>query len=94
VKRNDVSVTLGTQTSVDRLPEFVLQVDKYSRVAHPEIEGFSGRTRIERVFQSHGDMPTPFFPPKWGINDKIIASGVTSPALLLARPFGQSRMFL
>jgi alpha-glutamyl/putrescinyl thymine pyrophosphorylase clade 1 len=49
------------------------EVDKYSRVAHPEIEGISGRTRIKQVFHPKGDMPAPFFPPKWGINDKIEA---------------------
>lgn len=49
------------------------EVDKYSRVAHPEIEGISGRTRIKQVFHAKGDMPAPFFPPKWGINDKIEA---------------------
>ncbi len=52
------------------------EVDKYSRVAHPEIEGISGRTRIKQVFRPRGDMPVPFFPPKWGINDKIAASRV------------------
>ncbi len=51
------------------------EVDKYSRVAHPEIEGISGRTRIKQAFHPKGDMPTPFFPPKWGINDKIKISG-------------------
>jgi alpha-glutamyl/putrescinyl thymine pyrophosphorylase clade 1 len=49
------------------------EVDKYSRVAHPEIEGISGRTRIKQLFRPRGDMPPPFFPPKWGINDSIIA---------------------
>ncbi len=54
------------------------EVDKYSRVAHPEIEGISGRTRIKQVFRPRGDMPIPFFPPKWGINDKIVASGIAA----------------
>ena len=54
------------------------EVDKYSRVAHPEIEGISGRTRIKQVFRPRGDMPIPFFPPKWGINDRIVASGIAA----------------
>ena len=54
------------------------EVDKYSRVAHPEIEGISGRTRIKQVFRPRGDMPIPFFPPKWGINDKITASDIAA----------------
>jgi len=49
------------------------EVDKYSRVAHPEIKGISGRTRIKQSFRPKGDMPAPFFPPKWGINSKIEA---------------------
>ncbi|MHB8901490.1 MAG: nucleotide kinase domain-containing protein [Thermoguttaceae bacterium] len=47
------------------------EVDKYARVAHPEITGKSKRTRIKRRFKPN---PTPieyWFPPKWGINEKI-----------------------
>jgi hypothetical protein len=43
------------------------EVDKYARVAHPEIVGYSGRTRIKQKFRA---IPTPipaWFPPKWGI---------------------------
>jgi hypothetical protein len=47
------------------------EVDKYSRVAHPEIDGLSGRTRIKQAFHPKGDMPVPFFPPKWGLNNKV-----------------------
>lgn len=51
------------------------EVDKYSRVAHPEIEGISGRTRIKQAFHPKADIPTPFFPPKWGINHRIEVCG-------------------
>lgn len=45
------------------------EVDKYSRVAHPEIEGISGRKRIKQKFQPSSLKPIDyFFPPKWGIN--------------------------
>lgn len=47
------------------------EVDKYARVAHPDIAGISGRTRIKQKFKPTGPLPTPFYPPKWGINDKI-----------------------
>ena len=56
------------------------EVDKYARVAHPEIAGLSGRTRIKQVFEPN---PTPIqyvYPSKWGINEKVAASmprGVT-----------------
>lgn len=47
------------------------EVDKYSRLAHPEILGISGRTRIKQKYVSTGPLQTPWFPPKWNINTKI-----------------------
>jgi alpha-glutamyl/putrescinyl thymine pyrophosphorylase clade 1 len=48
------------------------EVDKYSRVAHPEIVGFSHRTRIKQKYSVHDSEPIDFFfPPKWGINNFI-----------------------
>lgn len=46
--------------------------DKYARVAHPDISGFSGRTRIKQKY-SPTSLPQekPWFPPKWDLNDKI-----------------------
>jgi hypothetical protein len=43
------------------------EVDKYSRIAHPEIEGISGRTRIKQQFRPKGPIEKPFFPPKWNL---------------------------
>ena len=50
------------------------EVDKYARVVHPEIAGISGRTRIKQKFTPTGSLTPPWFPPKWGINEKIGAS--------------------
>ncbi len=47
------------------------EVDKYARVAHPEVEGRTGRTRIKQRFRAHAEQLTPWYPPKWGINEKI-----------------------
>jgi len=48
------------------------EVDKYARVAHPEIAGISGRTRIKQQYRRASElMPTPWFPPKWGITDEV-----------------------
>ena len=44
------------------------EVDKYARVAHPEISGYSGRTRIKQRFSPVDNGVTAWFPPKWGIN--------------------------
>jgi hypothetical protein len=49
------------------------EVDKYARVAHPTIKGISGRTRIKQLFQPQEEQTTYWYPPKWGINDKIPA---------------------
>lgn len=47
------------------------EVDKYARVAHPEISGHSGRTRIKQRYSAKAPLPKPWFPPKWGINERI-----------------------
>lgn len=47
------------------------EVDKYARVRHPYIKGNSTRVKIKQVFKVN---PTPiclWFPPKWGINQRI-----------------------
>lgn len=45
------------------------EVDKYARVAHPEIAGHSGRTRIKQLYRPASEsVPPAWFPPKWGIN--------------------------
>lgn len=49
------------------------EVDKYSRVAHPEIVGYSHRTRIKQKYSNQKKEEIEFyFPPKWGLNNLII----------------------
>lgn len=50
------------------------EVDKYARVAHPEVTGISGRTRIKQKFSPTGALDAPWYPPKWGINERILES--------------------
>ncbi|MBY0561004.1 nucleotide kinase domain-containing protein [Hyphomicrobium sp.] len=47
------------------------EVDKYARVAHPEITGLTGRTRIKQKFSPISKPINFWFPPKWGINDAV-----------------------
>lgn len=47
------------------------EVSKYTRVSHPHVPGKSGRTKIKQKFSARGALPAPFFPPKWGINQRI-----------------------
>ncbi|WP_437665616.1 nucleotide kinase domain-containing protein [Sorangium sp. So ce1182] len=50
------------------------EVDKYARVAHPEIVGISGRTKIKQIFDPNPSPIHYWYPPKWGINDKAEAT--------------------
>lgn len=53
------------------------EVDKYARIAHPNVRGISGRTRIKQTFQPRMEPIDFWYPPKWGINDKIAESQVS-----------------
>lgn len=52
------------------------EVDKYARVAHPNIAGRTGRTRIKQRFEPTFKPIELFYPPKWVLNEKI-RSGAT-----------------
>ncbi len=60
------------------------EVDKYARVVHPEVAGYSGRTRIKQKFAPDLSPMQPWFPPKWSINEQIprIAQPTKGPSLL------------
>ncbi len=47
------------------------EVDKYSRIAHPDIAGLTGRTRIKHKYKSTPSPIDYFYPPKWGINGAV-----------------------
>ena len=47
------------------------EVDKYARVAHPQIAGKTGRVRIKQKFVPTLEPIELFYPPKWKLNDKI-----------------------
>jgi hypothetical protein len=51
------------------------EVDKYARVAHPDVPGISGRTRIKQLFQPVAKPVPAWFPPKWGLGDVTPSSG-------------------
>jgi len=60
------------------------EVDKYARVVHPDVAGFSGRTRIKQKFTANPLALAPWFPPKWGLNERIPQphQPATGPSLL------------
>ncbi len=75
------------------------EVDKYSRVAHPDISGISGRTKIKQKFTPTGPMEFPWYPPKWRLNNKIsedslAGHGVAIKELPEDEEFRQTKMIL
>ena len=47
------------------------EVDKYARVMHPDVEGYSGRTRIKQKFRPVAAAVSAWFPPKWRLNPSM-----------------------
>ncbi|WP_027067138.1 nucleotide kinase domain-containing protein [Maribacter sp. Hel_I_7] len=47
------------------------EVDKYARVAHPNVSGISGRSRIKQKFRPKTNKIDYWYPPKWDINQNI-----------------------
>jgi len=43
------------------------EIDKYSRVAHPEFMGWSGRSRIKRRYRPRAEGLEILLPAKWGL---------------------------
>lgn len=61
------------------------EISKYARVAHADLPGVAGRTRIKQAYrpgQRPAPVPPPHFPPKWGLSvpdgDGQLALAVTS----------------
>jgi hypothetical protein len=55
------------------------ELDKYARVAFPSLT--SNRRRIKATFRPTGALPKPFYPPKWGLNDRLPRMGASIAAL-------------
>jgi hypothetical protein len=61
------------------------EVDKYARAAHPEFVGRTRRTRIKQRFRPCSEPLTAWYPPKWGLNERVerwLASPGLAPANL------------
>jgi len=59
----------GRQLQLIDCQNLFCEVDKYARVAHPDIPGISGRSRIKQLFQPLAEPVPAWFPPKWGLGD-------------------------
>lgn len=60
------------------------EVAKYARVVHPEVTPMGGRFRIKQTFRASGELLEPWFPPKWGINERVAVS--TLPEQFVGTP--------
>ncbi|WP_020182642.1 nucleotide kinase domain-containing protein [Methylotenera sp. 1P/1] len=58
----------GRKLQLIDIQNLFCEVDKYSRVMHPEIAGISGRMRIKQKFKEKCDPIQFFYPPKWNLN--------------------------
>jgi hypothetical protein len=47
---------------------------KYARVAHPDFTRPGGRSRIKQQFQPRVGIRDPWFPPHWGLNERVADS--------------------
>lgn len=47
------------------------EVDKYARINHPEVAGITGRTRIKQKYRVNLKPIPLWYPPKWGLNERI-----------------------
>ncbi|WP_245768672.1 nucleotide kinase domain-containing protein [Stigmatella aurantiaca] len=47
------------------------EVDKYARLAHPDVQGISGRTRIKQHYRYDAEPINYWFPRKWGLNEEV-----------------------
>ncbi|MDX8527747.1 putative DNA base hypermodification protein [Mesorhizobium sp. MSK_1335] len=51
------------------------EISKYARVAHPDVAGLTGRTRIKQIYRpSTEPLPSPVFPPRWNLKADMPAS--------------------
>lgn len=64
------------------------EVAKYARLAHPEIRGVSKRTRIKQLFRPDPEPIEYWYPPKWGLNERVQAAGERAGPLAGNRPAG------
>lgn len=61
----------GRQLQLIDCQNLFCEVGKYARQRHPAVKGVSGRTRIKQKFRPSNAPIDYWFPPKWGINDRI-----------------------
>ena len=79
--RDRLRGSLGTAAAAHRLPEPLLRGRQVRpRRASRTCSGVGGRSRIKQRFQAVADPVDVWFPPKWGLNERLPSQPVTQPA--------------
>ena len=61
----------GRELQLIDVQNLFCEVDKYARVAYPQFTGIDGRHRIKQRFQPAAAVLPLWYPPKWGVNDRL-----------------------
>ena len=68
------------------------EISKYTRVSHPHVSGLNGRTQIKQKYRARSEALRLFYPPHWGMNDRIPsnvrAAPCTPPQRITGNPHG------
>lgn len=62
------------------------ETDKYCRVAFPDVE-MSGKSKIKTNFKVTAKPDAPFYPPKWGLNERVSVLPEVEPVRDSSTPF-------
>ena len=65
----------GRQLQLVDCQNVFCEVDKYARLAHPDIMSKDGRKRIKQRYRPSMAPMQLWFPPKWGLNERIPQAG-------------------
>lgn len=61
----------GRQLQLIDCQNLFCEIDKYSRVAFPNVKSKQARTRIKQKYKCNSSKIDFYFPPKWNINDNL-----------------------
>lgn len=67
----DFKTLFGRKLHLIDAQNLFCEVDKYTRVSHPEIKTSSNRHKIKSKYIQNRQEIDYFFPPKWNLNEKI-----------------------
>src|SRR5262249_55333271 len=76
----------GRQLQLIDCQNLFCEVDKYARLAHPDIRGRSARVRIKQRYHAGKPSMRYWYPPKWSINGAIPPEALGGPRASTQQP--------